>query len=337
MAADRDLAVAFVRAWAAASGPPRREGWDATAATGVRGLRLLGESGAFSSFVLTEANDRAFAVLDENAGSRAGARALHADAREAPEPGRFDYVDLDPYGSPLPFLESAVRSTRTGGVLAVTATDMTVLAGAQPSATLRRYGAVPVRGRLGPEGGLRILLMRLAAEARRGARSVRPLLSYVREHYVRAYVELQDGAADDDPVDIIDPASWNGPPVGAPGPFGPLWLGPLADPSLVARLALPPTPARPREVERFVARLREEVAVDRPFFYEPNSLASRLALPEPPALERLREALIDAGHRAVRTHVRPEGLRTDATRADVEAVARSLSGAGQSQNARVRA
>ncbi len=336
MAWDRDLGVAFVRAWAP-GGAHDRTGWDVTAATGVRGLRLFGETAAFSAFTLTESNERAFTVLAANAARTPGTRAIRADAREPPPPGSFEYVDLDPYGSPLPFLDGALRATATGGVLAVTATDLPVLAGAQAAATLRRYGARPVRGRLGPEGGLRILLMRLALDARRAGRSVRPLLAYVRGHYVRVYVLLEAGGDRPDPVGTIEDGAWTGPPLGPEPRYGPLWLGPLADPAVVARMEPAEPAGRGAEVAGFLGRYREELEVPAPFYYEPNSLAARLGLRQPPSVERLREALAANGFRAARTHVRSEGLRTDAPRSDVDRIARALAGERQSQNARVRA
>jgi tRNA (guanine26-N2/guanine27-N2)-dimethyltransferase len=337
MAADRDIGIAFVRAWAGPD-PAGFAGWEATAATGVRGLRLLGESGMFRSFLFTESNPDAFRVLERNVAGREGARAVHADGRTSPAGVPFDYVDVDPYGSPVPFVAAAFEAVRPGGVLGVTATDMIVLAGAQPAAAMRRYGARTIRGRLGPESGLRILLAYLAREARASGRSIRPLLGYVRDHHVRAYVEVGPaGPSPPDPVATIDPETWDGPPLGGPGPFGPLWLGPIVDPGTIARVQVPSTAERPREVERFLDRLREEAGVPRPFYYEPNVLAGRLGLRAPPSIASFVAALNVRGFRAVRTHARPEGVRTDAPRALVESIARELDGPPQSQNARVRA
>jgi tRNA (guanine26-N2/guanine27-N2)-dimethyltransferase len=42
---------------------------------------------------------------------------------------QFDVIDLDPYGSPTPFLDTALRSIKSGGLLLVTATDAAVLCG----------------------------------------------------------------------------------------------------------------------------------------------------------------------------------------------------------------
>jgi tRNA (guanine26-N2/guanine27-N2)-dimethyltransferase len=325
MAGDRDLGVAFARALP----PPERggrAGWEMMSATGVRGLRLLGESGAFDAFAFSEANPDAARVLRENVMRFPGASAFEGDARAPPPGGPFDYVDLDPYGTPAPFVRSALESVRPGGIVAVTATDMMVLAGAQPSACVQRYGARPVRGRLGPEGGLRILLAHLSREAESLGRSIRPMLAYSRDHYVRAYVEVNTGPLASISVGTIDPANWQGPWVGDRGPYGPLWLGPLFDPLLVSRLVLPEGAARPREVAAFLSRLKEEVTVDRPFYFEANVLAARLELPSPPSLRAVGEGLRSLGFRVARTHARPEGFRTDAPRPVVEQLVRRLAG-----------
>lgn len=324
MALDRDLGVSFVRAWASAR-PTRASGWEMMAATGVRGLRLLTETGAFGAFAFTEANPAAAELLARNVGSVPGATVLRGDARELPSDAPFDYVDLDPYGTPAPFVERAVAATRVGGILAVTATDMTVLAGAQPAACERRYGARPIRGRLGPEGGLRILLAFVAAESRRQGRAVRPLLSYVLGHHVRTYVEVGASSSGPDPIGRIDPTDWPGPDLGAGGPFGPMWLGPLFLPEVVERLELPSQPADGRALAGLLERIREEVAVDVPFYYEANSLAAALGRPAPRPRADLFAALRRHGYRAVRTHVRPEGFRTDAPRSVVESVVRGPS------------
>ncbi len=325
MAGDRDLAVAIVRALRT-QGSSLRTGWEMTAASGIRGLRLVAEAGPFDAFLLTEAHPRAFEVLAANAAGRPGVRARAADARRPWAGERFDYVDLDPYGSPLPFLGAALGAVREGGVLAVTATDMMVLAGAQPAACRRLYGANPVRGRLGPEGGLRILLGHLAGRARALGRSVRPRVAYVREHHVRAYLTIDPARGSADPVGTIDPLRWDGPPLGGQETLGPMWLGPLFDGETIRAMERYAGAHRPEELATFVDRFREESEVDVPFYYESNSLARALGLPAPPKLTAMLDGLRSEGFRAARTHVRPEGFRTDAPRPRVEAAARRLVG-----------
>ena len=336
MAGDRDLAVAFARAFFS-SERGGRTGWEMMGATGVRGLRLLKESGVFRAFTFSEANPEAAQVLRENAERFPGASVVEGDCRVVPPGAPFDFVDLDPYGTPAPFVRIALDSVRLGGVVAVTATDMMVLAGAQPRACLERYGARPVRGRLGPEGGLRILLAYLARDAEAIGRAIRPLLAYARDHYVRTYVEVGGRVPRNLPIGTVDPRDWEGPRLGEHGPYGPLWLGPLFATEVVERLSVPEGAARPDEVGRFIDRLREESRVDRPFYYEANVLASELGLTAPPSLRAVEEGLGALGFRAARTHARPEGFRTDAPRSAVEELVRRLAGASQSQKTRVRA
>ena len=51
----------------------------------------------------------------------------------------YDYIDLDPFGSPNPFIASTVARISRGGVIAVTATDTAALTGTYPKVTKRKY------------------------------------------------------------------------------------------------------------------------------------------------------------------------------------------------------
>lgn len=326
MALDRDLGVAVLRAWRPELGHALR-GWEMLSATGIRALRMVRETGRFAAFDLVESNSLATQVLARNVQEAGlpGVRAQAGDARAAPPAAPYDYVDVDPYGSPLPFLANAVRALGRGGLIAVTATDLMVLAGAQSSVCLRKYGARPLRGWLGPEGGLRILLARLAREARSAGRGVRPVLAYVLGHHVRIYAELVDSRAGSDPkvaeIPGDDPRT---PELGGAGPFGPMWIGPLFDASLVARLQVPDSSAQPVALERLLTRFRDELAADVPFAYEPNRLAKRLGLTHPPPLTALLEGLRGRGFPAGRSHLTTSAFRTTAPRAVVDEVARSV-------------
>lgn len=55
-----------------------------------------------------------------------------------------DVVDLDPYGTAVPFLESAIQSLADGGLLAVTFTDMAVLCARKPHVCFYKYGGAPL-------------------------------------------------------------------------------------------------------------------------------------------------------------------------------------------------
>lgn len=328
MQLDRDLNVAVVRARFPMN-PGSSRGWEMLAATGVRGLRLVEETDAFAEYDFTEENPVAFAVLERNVheSGHAGLKTHLEDAKKSARERTFDYVDLDPFGTPTPFVDAALRALAPGGVLAVTATDMPVLAGVAHGVCERRYGGRPIRGAQGPEGGLRILIAYLIREA--GQRSIRlePMLSYIHDHYVRVFLSseptgpgLVDDARMGDPSALGDAA----PEVAGTGPYGPMWLGPLFDPALVARLEVPSTAERPEELRKFLDRLREEGTADQPFYYEPNTLASELGLPEPPPLAAVLAALRGKGFAAARSHVRASAFRTTAPRSVVHETVRGL-------------
>ena len=336
MALDRDLGVAWARAWSVIDPSPKR-GWEMLAATGVRALRLLHESGRFTSMLSTEANPNAAALLGRNVERYAaeGALARTADAHSIPSEAPFDYVDLDPYGSPIPYLPSALAAVTEGGILGVSATDMTVLGGADPSACVRRYGGRPVRGELGPESGLRILLAALSREARNSGRTIRPTLAYVGDHHVRAYVRLVPvEAAHPDPISMVELEGWQGTYLPGPGPYGPMWTGPLLDPEWIARLSVPTSAADRKRTEQWIAGWKGEVSVDRPFYYDSNELAEHTGASAPAPVDRLIEELRARGFAAARTRTRLGRFRTTAPRSVVEEVARSVS---HSQTDRVRA
>lgn len=54
-------------------------------------------------------------------------------------------IDLDPYGCPTKFLDSAVNCISDGGLLLITCTDMAVLAGNTPESCYVKYGSVSLR------------------------------------------------------------------------------------------------------------------------------------------------------------------------------------------------
>lgn len=57
----------------------------------------------------------------------------------------YDIVDLDPYGSAMPLIDSALLSVKSGGLLCVTFTDMPVLCGIYGETTLYKYGTIPYK------------------------------------------------------------------------------------------------------------------------------------------------------------------------------------------------
>ena len=77
--------------------------------------------------------------------SRKRSFSVSFSTREENNGDRFDAVDVDPFGTPSPFVDCALRSIKDGGLLSVSATDSGVLCGVYPKVALRKYLGLPLR------------------------------------------------------------------------------------------------------------------------------------------------------------------------------------------------
>jgi hypothetical protein len=108
----------------------------------------------------------------------------------------YDVIDLDPYGTVSPFLDSAVQAVADGGLLCITCTDMAVLCGSFPEKCFSLYGAVPLKNGYVHEAALRILLHAIEAAANKHKKHFcRLCLDYenkfISEHALFSFEELQ--------------------------------------------------------------------------------------------------------------------------------------------------
>jgi tRNA (guanine26-N2/guanine27-N2)-dimethyltransferase len=103
---------------------------DPLTGSGIRGVRFAAEIHGVSKVVVSDINERSFKLAQHNVrlnGLEDLVTVEHKDANcllschGAPH-RRFDIVDVDPFGSPVPYLDSAVRALRNKGLLAATAT-----------------------------------------------------------------------------------------------------------------------------------------------------------------------------------------------------------------------
>ena len=111
--------------------------------------------------------------------------------------GKYDVVDLDPYGTAAPFIEAALLALEDGGMLCVTSTDSGVFASCGYSEkTLALYGGMPTKGLHSHEGGLRLLLHSIATTASRHGIAIEPLLSLSIDFYARLFIRIRKSPAD---------------------------------------------------------------------------------------------------------------------------------------------
>lgn len=163
---------------------------DATTASGIRGIRAAADGWTVTC---CDRDPDATTLCEENFERTGYTGSVHTeDANVILHSDRFDIVDLDPFGSPIPFTDAAVRATNN--VLCVTATDTAPLCGAHFNAGIRRYGAIPRNTEYHREMGLRVLLSALTRIAAQHDIAITPIFSHAETHYVRTYLEIRSGA-----------------------------------------------------------------------------------------------------------------------------------------------
>lgn len=198
MTFSRDFSICVLKAYVRLKGKKGLRIAEPLAASGVRGIRYAKEVEEVSKAILSDVNPIAVRIARINAVlnqvhekvvvklSNANTLLSRYDAKG----DRFDFVDIDPFGSPSPYVDSTIRSTLIGGVVALTATDMPPLCGVYPHVALRRYGGLSLRTEYCHELAVRLVLGLLAREAGKYELSIKPLIAHSTKHYIRVFAEL---------------------------------------------------------------------------------------------------------------------------------------------------
>ena len=331
---NRDITIAALRA-ARERYPGVETYLDATTASGIRGIRAATDGWQVTC---TDRNPEATQLCESNFARADVAGTIETvDANVKLHSERFDIVDLDPFGSPIPFADAAVRATNN--ILCVTATDTAPLCGAHFNAGIRRYGAIPRNTEYHREMGLRILL---SAFCRIGAQhdiAIRPLLSHAETHYVRTYLEIRSGAQRADEALGELGTIWHCPQclfreveherlvtrrdtcpncsADSMLVAGPLWLGETHDLDFLAstRNALDTTFGTVLKAQELLETIEQELAI--PLHYDQHKLCKQWNRTAP-AMDTFMADIRAAGYPVSRTHYGGTTFKTTATVAAIE-------------------
>ncbi|MFQ6076546.1 MAG: tRNA (guanine(10)-N(2))-dimethyltransferase, partial [Candidatus Bathyarchaeia archaeon] len=259
---------------------------------------------------------------------------------------RFDVVDLDPFGSPSPFIESAIRALHNNGMIALTATDTAPLCGVHPEACLRKYFGRPLRTEYCHELAVRLLTSCLALSAARHGFGINILLSHSTDHYVRVYAQIRRGAelANESLGKIgyilhcfnclhrkVSLGITSFPMIecdrcgGRMDVAGPLWLGELSNLEFCSRMredAGKVSLSEAKRVERLLSHVLREVD-GPPTYFVVDKVSEKMGLPTP-SKSKVIQSLIERGYRAAPTHFNPRGVKSNAPIEIVEEVVEKL-------------
>ena len=310
MGTNRDVSIILLRA-------TRRKlkCLDLFTGTGIRGLRIKAEVPG-SEVTLNDANPSAIKLIEKNA--KLNKLKLEVSYHSANKflkesKKKWDYIDIDPFGTPAPFLEAAVGNLSKDGLLGITATDTSALCGTYPSACKRKYNSKSLRCPMMHELGLRILINATQEVAEKQGINLCPIFVHSTRHYMRIYLKKVSKKQSNRGYFKYNFRT---------GEFsttkrkprkdyaGPLWLGPLWDAKLVNKMLddmhLP-----------ILDKISNESKIQTVGFYDIHSLAKIYHLEQLPKLRNVMESLLKQDFKVERTHFTPTGIKTDAKLKDV--------------------
>ena len=189
-----------------------------------------------------EPKNENYPYFDEIKGTnKAGITWSNQEANQLMFEQNFQWIDLDPFGSPVSFLSSAIQSLPRVGFLEVTATDTAALCGSSPTSGLRRYGSRGLNDEFRYDDAIRILIAHIAKIAAQFDRKVEPVLSMFDGHFVRISLLIKKSKLG--AIDIYKQIGWRD-RAGLSAlvtektekASGPLWIGPIFNSDIASRL-----------------------------------------------------------------------------------------------------
>lgn len=359
MRLNRDLSVLFLRTYLQER--PVELMCEPLAGSGVRTLRYLNECPGDFNALMFDVNPMAAEMAQKNIERHRftdRAQVKRGDAKvlllTESRDQRFDFVDVDPFGSPAPYLNAAIQSLKPReGLLALTATDMPVLCGVYPNVALRKYGGLSMRAPFVHELAVRLLLGFVYSVAGMNDSSITPLAVMSTNHYIRVWLRVEgsrsEGNLQADRMGMIryckvcmhvetvslreltharDFRHETDSCTGEPTVAGPLWTGDLFESSMLdsaQKILINDDLGFDKRASKLLALMREEASLTGIPYIDLHEACDLHSL-TPPKTDTVIQTLRERGHAASRTHFRPTAIRTDASVGELVRAITDLSG-----------
>ncbi len=296
------------------------------AATGVEGIRMVLEGVKIKELWLNDKNPIAYEIIKKNLKlNNLNSKDIHVSCKDANvlinENKGFDYIDIDDFGEPDKFLDAAIRTISTNGILGVTSTRISPLTGRTTSACRMLYWATPINNHLKHEGGIRILIRKVQLLASQYEKVAYPLVSIFKNHYYKIFFKVikKKSLA----KDILKfhsyvnydskTTSWKLAKFPSQNSFGPFYIGKLHDKSIVKNMLKLSYYYEDKPLIKYLTTLSQEAEVDTLFFYDTAAISKTYSLKSQPPLNNVISGLREKGKKASRTIFSNTGIKTEAS------------------------
>jgi len=326
---------------------------DGMSASGVRGIRYAKENDNVERVVFVDMDKKAIENVNENIKTNkieANSRVVEDDLNHFLYRGgeRFNFVEVDPFGSPVPFIRSALLNLRASksGYLSVTATDTAVLCGANSKACQIYYNSKPFHNSFCHESGIRILLSHIVRIASPLKLGIEPIVSLSKQHYMKVIVKVRKDAKHAfETIKKLGYASY------CPQCFtiktstnpylekkcsacghqtewgGPTWLSNLHNSENLDKMLAENKNreySNRLELSKTIQLMQYEDEFP-PFYYDIHALVDKIKI-SPPKFDTVIDELMSKGYKVGRTHFSVTAIKTDAPATEVVA---AIKGAGK--------
>ncbi len=339
MVLNRDVSVSALQAYADNQSVDLKI-LDALSATGVRGIRYAKQVEGLEKVVLNDSKPEAVENIKNNLERNEVDRDLYTveekDANLLMTENRkgFHFIDLDPFGSPTRFLDSAARSLKHDSYLGVSATDLATLCGTYVKTCRRRYGTWNRNLPYCHEVGLRVLVRAVFEALAKYNKVFRPEISFAKKHYYRVQGKVKETKKGVNRslknvgfLVFCEECGYrrfieekerrpNCPSCSEETcRIGPLWTGRLGNKEKIEETRIVAEDKGYEDAEKLLGTLRDECEIRRPY-YDTHNFGKITGLPVP-RLDELLEKIRDKGYTAVKTHFAPTGIKTNCPAEDI--------------------
>ena len=351
MAVNRDLTILLLRVFVKEKDRPIKVA-EPLAASAIRSIRILKEvpnvEKVYINDLSLEALKYAKRNLEINDIDPSKVEIWNEDANVfLLKTKYYDYIDIDPFGTPVDFLDATAKALAHRGVAGITATDTAPLSATYPKTCLRRYFAKPIENEFYHEVGLRILIKKIAEFFFQYDIPIEVIFSYSYLHHFRVFIKRYRGARKVDevlknnigfllychkclyrstlPFVELRKINLTCPVCGHRLDWaGPLWIGKLWDPYYVEGMEkeLLQVKVQP-QTEKLLKVIKQESQLQTVGFYTISSLGKAFKLPTLPKKKELLKAL-----KGVPTHFSGEGFRTSLPHEEVLNIVKKLTASG---------
>ncbi|MFX0123026.1 MAG: hypothetical protein ACFFAE_05260 [Candidatus Hodarchaeota archaeon] len=257
----------------------------------------------------------------------------------------FDFIDIDPYGTPIPFVHNSVHLITLHGMLAFTATDLASLVGLYPRALYAKYSISHLETRIGNvhEIASRALITGIQHVGLTLGQSLIPIATFYHRHFVRCFFIRNRGVDDvinqtgfiylckkcrSRHISILGEKKSKCSDCGASNGMnvGPLYLGKIQQLNYLSLMLqdehLENMGTR-KKLTKYIPLMIEETSLDIPWSFDIPALAKQVKTPVPP-LTQIMKILEEMGYQSCKTHYSGTSLKTDANEIELCSIIRSL-------------